>query len=207
MDYQYEILQTNPTALFVQVKFSSDGKTDQMFNIIAKPFTEENILNEIARFGQEAVTRWQEVDSVPPDFSLSTTTGAGSYVLKETVDPGEPVYDPFTQRVEVTTEETDTQFIVTYTVIPLTQAEQDEYLANFRKTTAITMRQCRLVLLQQGLLDTVNTNIGSLTQESQIEWEYGAVVERNSPLVASLGASLGLSEEQLDDLFAVAAGL
>ena len=36
---------------------------------------------------------------------------------------------------------------------------------------------------------------------AQIEWEYAATVERNSPLISQLGPALGLDEEQLDALF------
>ena len=69
------------------------------------------------------------------------------------------------------------------------------------------MRQCRLVLLQQGLLETVNSSVSSLSDAGQIEWEYAAIVARNSPLVASLATPLNLSEVQLDELFKLAATL
>jgi len=73
--------------------------------------------------------------------------------------------------------------------------------------SGVSMRQARLALKQQGLLATVQSNIDALSEESQIEWEYAAVVERSSPLVASLGGALGLTEVQLDDLFKLAATL
>jgi hypothetical protein len=69
------------------------------------------------------------------------------------------------------------------------------------------MRQCRLVLLQQGLLETINSNVSSLSEAAQIEWEYAAIVARNSPLVEALAAPLSLSEVQLDELFKLAATL
>jgi len=70
---------------------------------------------------------------------------------------------------------------------------------------SITMRQARLVLAQQGLLTAVDTAIASLPEPDRtnvsIEWEYSAVVERASPWLGSMGAALGLTESDLDNLF------
>lgn len=77
--------------------------------------------------------------------------------------------------------------------------------------SVVTMRQARLALLQQGLLSTVSAAIDSMTgdtgEAARIEWEYAATVERVSPLILSLGSALGLSDEQLDELFVLAASL
>ena len=78
--------------------------------------------------------------------------------------------------------------------------------------TTITMRQARLALLRAGLLDNVNAAIAAIPDETQrraaqIEWEYAAIVERNSTLVQQLAPALGMTEAQMDELFATAAGL
>lgn len=77
--------------------------------------------------------------------------------------------------------------------------------------SVVTMRQARLALLQQGLLSQVQTAIDSLPspqkEAAQIEWDYSSEVHRDKPFVQLLGAALGLSDEQLDDLFILAAGL
>ena len=39
---------------------------------------------------------------------------------------------------------------------------------------------------------------------AQIEWEYATVIERNSPLVTSLAAGLGLTAAGIDALFEAA---
>jgi hypothetical protein len=70
---------------------------------------------------------------------------------------------------------------------------------------SVTMRQARLALHRAGLLTQVNSTITD--PEAQIEWEYATTVERNSPLVQNLAAGLGLTEQQLDDLFTTAATL
>ena len=85
-----------------------------------------------------------------------------------------------------------------------TQVELDQDILYFRETAKVSMRQARLALKQQGLLATVQSNINALPEESQIEWEYATTVERKSPLVVSLGTALGLTEEDLDNLFKLA---
>lgn len=75
----------------------------------------------------------------------------------------------------------------------------------------VTMRQARLALLQVGLLAAVATAIAALPspqkEAATIEWEYSQTVERHRPFVLTLGAALGLTSSQLDDLFALAATL
>lgn len=77
---------------------------------------------------------------------------------------------------------------------------------------SVTMRQARLALLNAGLLDNVDAAIASISdpvqrQEAQIEWEYSNEVERQSQWVNNLAGALGLTQQQLDDLFAQAATL
>ena len=76
---------------------------------------------------------------------------------------------------------------------------------------AVTMRQARLALLQWGMLALVNTNIASMTgvegEAARIAWEFSGMVERNQPLVLSLGTTLGLTSGDLDQLFTLAATL
>lgn len=76
---------------------------------------------------------------------------------------------------------------------------------------SVTMRQARLALVQTGMLTQVNTAVaampGAQGDAARIEWEFSSTVERNRPLVQALGAALGLTEAQLDDLFRLAATL
>lgn len=76
---------------------------------------------------------------------------------------------------------------------------------------SVTMRQARLALLGAGLLPNVTTAINALAspqkEAAQIEWEYSQTVERNRAFVLLLGAALGLTSAQLDDLFRQAAAL
>lgn len=71
----------------------------------------------------------------------------------------------------------------------------------------VTMRQARLALHQQGLLDQVETAMQSADKTAQIEWEYADGVEMDSPLVASMRDALGLTDDDVLGLFAIAGGL
>lgn len=76
----------------------------------------------------------------------------------------------------------------------------------------VTMRQARLALLAAGLLDDVEEAIAAIPdpvqrKAAQIEWEYASMVERQSAFVQQLAVGLGLSTEQMDDLFMQAAAL
>ena len=75
----------------------------------------------------------------------------------------------------------------------------------------VTMRQARLALLENGLLANVQPAINSLPEpdktKAQIEWEYSNALQRGNPFVAVLGAALGLSSQDLDDLFIQASAL
>lgn len=71
--------------------------------------------------------------------------------------------------------------------------------------TQVSMRQARLALLAADLLDDVEAAIVQADRAVQIEWEYATVVDRASPLVTAIGTALGLTDVQIDALFADAA--
>ena len=67
----------------------------------------------------------------------------------------------------------------------------------------ITMRQARMMLLNEGLLDEVNLAI--TTPEQKIWWDYSTTVERNHPLVNAVLTALGKTETEINDMFIAAA--
>lgn len=75
----------------------------------------------------------------------------------------------------------------------------------------VTMRQARLALLGAGLLEQVDAAINALTEPdktaARIEWDYSSEVHRSKPFVQMLGAALGLTSQDLDNLFTQAAQL
>lgn len=76
---------------------------------------------------------------------------------------------------------------------------------------SVTMRQARLALLHEGLLNSADQAIAAMSgvegETARIEWGYAGTVERSSPLVSAIGQLLGLNDAALDGLFALAAGL
>lgn len=73
--------------------------------------------------------------------------------------------------------------------------------------TTVSMRQARLVLLQFGLLATVEGAIAQGSEADKIEWEYATEVNRNTPLVQNMKVGLNLSENDLNNLFTLASTL
>lgn len=77
--------------------------------------------------------------------------------------------------------------------------------------SSVTMRQARLVLLGAGLLDDVTEAINAMSEPAKtaatIEWEYSNELQRGHALVTALGAALGLTGAQVDDLFRAAQAL
>lgn len=75
----------------------------------------------------------------------------------------------------------------------------------------VDMRRGRLALLQVGLLDAVESAIAAMSGDegkaAQINWEYATALRRNDSLVTAITGGLGLSETEVDDLFALALSL
>lgn len=73
----------------------------------------------------------------------------------------------------------------------------------------VTMRQARLALHNAGKLVDVEVAINALLEPSRtsarIEWDFSSEVHRDKEFVVMMGAALGLSNAQLDDLFVQAA--
>ncbi|WP_156510553.1 hypothetical protein [Labrenzia sp. OB1] len=71
----------------------------------------------------------------------------------------------------------------------------------------LTARQLRLGLFQYGCtLDQIDSIIDSIEDDmlrdtAKIEWEYATELERLNPLILNLSADLGLTPEQVDDLW------
>jgi hypothetical protein len=207
MNYTYEFLKIEPKQLFVQVEYSSEGRESQYRNLRATDFSIEGLNELVERNAVSVVAYWQAVDAAPLSVELPPA-GSGSYVApltKELVPTDQPGYDEFTQRLEETASETDTQIIQGWDIVALSAAEQSAFLAQWRTQANVTMRQARLALKEQGLLATVQTNISAMPEDSQIEWEYAGQVERASSLVSTLGAALALNDADLDNLFKLAA--
>lgn len=76
---------------------------------------------------------------------------------------------------------------------------------------SVTMRQARLAMLQAGILDDVEAMISAMEgaegRAAQIDWEYALDVRRDWPLIGVLAPQLGMTDEQVDELFIAAASI
>lgn len=75
--------------------------------------------------------------------------------------------------------------------------------------TSVTMRQARQAMLNAGILGQVDSLIAAMPGEegesARIDWNHAREVKRDWPLIGALGPQLGLTEQQIDDLFIYAA--
>jgi hypothetical protein len=71
----------------------------------------------------------------------------------------------------------------------------------------ISARQIRMWLVTHGIslaaVETVIDNIADPLERDvvRVEWEYAPYVERKHPMIATLGAALGFTAEQIDQAF------
>lgn len=72
----------------------------------------------------------------------------------------------------------------------------------------ISRRQAKQALLQTGLLDVADAAIAtSGDRAAQIDWADAQEFRRDWPALAAMQPALGLTDEQIDDLFRLAATL
>ncbi len=69
--------------------------------------------------------------------------------------------------------------------------------------TSVTPRQARLALFQAGLLEAVEAAIAAADKPTQVTWEYAIEFRRDDPMINALGTQLGLTSQQIDQLFIV----
>lgn len=71
----------------------------------------------------------------------------------------------------------------------------------------VSMFQARAVLLQAGPYETVDAAMQQAGGVNLIAWEYATEVRRDSPMVQAMAQQLGLTDEQVDDLFRQASAI
>lgn len=145
--------------------------------------------------------------SFPKEVNDRLLADFGVYPLVS-VDP--PTGDVVTEGTPVFNNSTK-QWEQSWVARDFTAEEVAEQLARKREVMVVTPRQARLALLGAGLLDQIEAGIAALPEPTKtavtIEWEYATHVDRNSQWVGALAQALKLTDEQLDQLFEVAATL
>lgn len=72
---------------------------------------------------------------------------------------------------------------------------------------SVSRLQARVALHRAGLLPQIETAIAQANGELQIYWTDAQVFERESTYIAQIAAAIGLTGEQVDQLFLDAAGV
>jgi hypothetical protein len=93
------------------------------------------------------------------------------------------------------------------------EAERAEFAARVAELEAqaspqvgvVSRMQARLALLNAGLLDQVEAAVDAGDRALQIYWDNASHFHRDHPLLLQLAAAIGLTAEQVDQLFAAAA--
>lgn len=89
-------------------------------------------------------------------------------------------------------------------------AEYDAWRsAVVRVPDEVLLYQFRASVTLAGLKDAVDSAIAALPEPAKTvaneKWEYGNTVRRNHPMIVSLGAAIGQTPTQIDDIFRTAA--
>lgn len=133
--------------------------------------------------------------SFPREPSASILADYGVFALQEDPRPEAEVIE------KGPIEERNGEWWQTYT-------GRDETPDEYRPNMVVTMRQARLALVERGLLGLVQDAIQLIPEPDktkiQIEWEYASEVARTSSWVSVLQPALGVTDEQMDDLFVLA---
>lgn len=70
----------------------------------------------------------------------------------------------------------------------------------------VTRFQAKAVMLQQDILDSVEQAVDESTDPLlQLAWNEALTFERQSPALEAVANTIGLTEQQLDDMFTAAA--
>ena len=88
-----------------------------------------------------------------------------------------------------------------------TIATGSDYVAPQSPQLTVSAWQIRKALNATGLRALVEAAVLAGPQDLKDAWEYAKEFERANPLVEALGAALGKTSDELDDLFALAAGM
>ena len=125
------------------------------------------------------------------------------YLTMQVVNAAQPTFDAGTEML-VPTQTIDT---ATKTVTNgWTIAPKPEPIA---MPVAVSMRSLRLALIDAGLYQYVVAAINGVSDETeklkaQIWWDASPVVFRDNPYVVNIGAVLGKSEIEIDQIFSAA---
>lgn len=81
---------------------------------------------------------------------------------------------------------------------------QEERLVLERENMIASRFQAKAALLQAGHLSAVEAAVANADTLTQLAWAEAVELRRASPMIATLAQAIGLSDEDVDELFRVA---
>lgn len=218
MNYTYVVNKLLPKSEFMSVTYMADGYPDYRKNFNPTDFSEESLAKTVTDFAPYVVSFWTRQEGHPESAVFTGGSGSAEAPVVEDYDithvpviEPEPEYDPFTQYITLNDIEDPRQATRGWTIHEMTAEEQADFLSQWRAGFFVSMRQARLALIQEGYMTQIEDTINLLPEPDktklQTEWEYASRVERNSDWIGTMQPVLGLSDEQMDDLFILAAAL
>ena len=122
------------------------------------------------------------------------------------LDTPQPEIDPLWQNISVAPPvQHDGQWFQEWTVTVVSPEEHDVRVAAYRSSLFCSPLQGKIELENRGLLDAAEAEVAAADKITRLAWNNATVWYRTSPMIESLGAGLGLSPEDLDNLFVQAA--
>jgi hypothetical protein len=97
-------------------------------------------------------------------------------------------------------------------VIPNDNDAEAKILAFFANVKSpvpqsVTPLQMRKALREAGLKPMVDGFLTSIDEQSLEEWEYATSIDRANATIAMAAGLMGMTDEQVDDLFRLASGM
>ena len=128
MNYTYKFEKVDPTNLFVQVRYMAEGRPDQIKNFVAGEMTEEAIKDMVEVYASKVITNWKNIEEAPEELDLVGTEVSSTYTeqgRQEVIQEEFPEFDVFTEKLEEVVTETPSLLTLSYTIVPLTEEEQE----------------------------------------------------------------------------------
>jgi hypothetical protein len=99
----------------------------------------------------------------------------------------------------------DGEWFIGWTLTKFTDEELAAKVEQWRQSAVVTPFQGRMALADAELLSDVEAAVAAADAKTQVAWEYALEWKRLSPMIATLGAALNLTDAEIDDLFKAAA--
>lgn len=127
MNYTYEIIEYNPSALFISVRYTSENENHQelVHTFRLSDLSEEAVRDQIETFAHVICDTWEKSVTAPPMLpeSLIGPQSAIREKLKEILTEPEPEYNFDTQKLVSAVRQTEDNIIEYWEVVDLTEEE------------------------------------------------------------------------------------